>query len=121
MSKAVVHHAPPAHDRVLVAAEARGRPAGPLRGDFMRPNHGPLVAALLALQVAGAGAATQTITPISSLHQLTSNGIPLLASPPQLITIQGTVTSPDGIFSTTSTDIYVQDATGGVDVFASST
>ena len=87
----------------------------------MRPNHGPLVAALLALQVAGAGAATQTITPISSLHQLTSNGIPLLASPPQLITIQGTVTSPDGIFSTTSTDIYVQDATGGVDVFASST
>ena len=34
----------------------------------MRPTRGPLVAALLALRVAGA--ATQTMTPIASLHQV---------------------------------------------------
>ena len=82
----------------------------------MRPIRGLLAAALLA---AWASSAHATVTPISSLHNTTATGIPLLASPPQLVTVQGTVTSPDGIYSTTSSDFYLQDATGGVNVFKS--
>ncbi|HEY6866125.1 MAG TPA: hypothetical protein VI792_02645, partial [Candidatus Eisenbacteria bacterium] len=85
----------------------------------MRLHPAFAAAALLLLHAPVTGAATRTITPISALHQVSANGIPLLASPPQLVTVQGTVTSPDGVYSPTSTDIYVQDATGGVDVFAS--
>ncbi len=75
-----------------------------------------LTTALLAVCASSAQAA---VIPISELHKTTSTGIPLLASPPQLVTVQGTVTSPDGIYSIGSSDFYIQDATGGVDVFAS--
>ena len=85
----------------------------------MRLRSALAAAAVMLFLAPIAGAATRTLTPISALHQVSANGIPLLASPPQLVTVQGTVTSPDGVFSPTSTDIYIQDATGGIDVFAS--
>src|SRR5882672_12098506 len=84
----------------------------------MRPIQGLFVAALLA---GWASSAHATVTPISSLHNTTATGIPPLASPPQLVTVQGTVTSPDGIYSLTSSDFYIQDGTGGVNVFISNT
>ena len=75
---------------------------------------GALAAALLAACVSTAQA---VVTPISSLHNTTATGIPLMASPPQLVTVQGTVTSPDGTYSLTNSDFYIQDATGGINVF----
>ncbi len=82
----------------------------------MRMLRGLLAAGLLA---ALSSTAHAVVTPISELHKTTATGIPLLASPPQLITVQGTVTSPDGVFNATTSDFYIQDATGGIDVFAS--
>lgn len=75
---------------------------------------GALATALLAACVSSAQA---VVTPISSLHNTTATGIPLLASPPQLVTVQGTVTSPDGIYSLLNSDFYIQDGTGSINVF----
>ena len=52
----------------------------------MHVIRGALATALLAACVSSAQA---IVTPISSLHNTTATGIPLLASPPQLVTVQG--------------------------------
>ena len=80
----------------------------------------PVVLSLALLAVL-AGPAAAFITPIDSLHMNLANGLSKFYSPtPRTVTIQGTVTSPDSIYSKLNTDVYIQDATGGVNVFQSS-
>ena len=54
---------------------------------------------------------------IIDLHQNYSSGVPTMLG--QLVTIDGIVTSPNNVFSTYNLEIYVQDATGGVNIFVS--
>jgi phosphatidylserine/phosphatidylglycerophosphate/cardiolipin synthase-like enzyme len=54
---------------------------------------------------------------ISQLHQNNSSGVPLLLN--QQVTVGGVVTSPDFVYSSSNFEIYIQDATGGVNVFVS--
>lgn len=76
---------------------------------------------LLLLPLCATGARAQVITPIDSLHYNSSNGIPILATqlPRRRITVQGTVVAPDSISSITNTDVWIMDASGGCNVFAS--
>ncbi len=76
---------------------------------------------LLLLPFCAGGARAQLITPIDSLHYNSSNGIPVLATqlPRRRITVQGTVVAPDSISSVTNTDVWIMDASGGCNVFAS--
>ncbi len=54
--------------------------------------------------------------PISDLHQNDGMGVALLLD--QVVTIQGIVTVPTGPFSTSRTDVYIQDETGGMAIFS---
>jgi len=54
---------------------------------------------------------------IIDLHQNTSTGVPTQLG--QVVTVSGLVTAPKNIFSSTSLEIYVQDATAGVNVYVS--
>src|SRR5438874_2542696 len=67
-----------------------------------------------------AGAAQAYVTPIDSLHyDGISTGISIFAG--KYVTVQGTVTSPDSIFTpATSNEVYIQDATGGLNLFITS-
>jgi len=60
-------------------------------------------------------AVAQTI-PISDLHQNDSQGNALMLG--EIVTIQGVVTVPSGTFSSTYTDVYIQDSTGGVMLYS---
>lgn len=55
------------------------------------------------------------ITPISSVHSYKSDG--LLLNKGMYAKVRGTATVASGIFSQTSLDIYLQDATGGVNIY----
>ena len=55
---------------------------------------------------------------IVDIHANTSAGVPTMLN--QIVTVDGIVTSPNNLFSTFNLEIYVQDATGGINVFASS-
>jgi phosphatidylserine/phosphatidylglycerophosphate/cardiolipin synthase-like enzyme len=72
-----------------------------------------LSVAVLSLAVASFASAL----PISELHENTSTGLPNKTG--FFFDVTGIVTSPDGVRSATSTDVYIQDATGGVDLFLS--
>jgi len=61
-------------------------------------------------------AAAEDPVPISDLHQNDPMGISLLLD--QIVTIQGVVTVPTGVFSATRTDVYIQDETGGMAIFS---
>ena len=80
----------------------------------MRSTRGLITVALLALLATSARAA---VTPIDSLNYDGPTGLPLYNG--LVLTIQGTVTSPDSIFQTASTDVHIQDGTGATDVFLS--
>ena len=55
---------------------------------------------------------------IVNLHNNTSSGVPAAPyGPNTYVTISGIVTSPDNVFNTYSTDVYVQDETGGIDIY----
>ncbi len=71
-----------------------------------------LVACLVATSVV---AMAQEPIPISEVRQNDDMGIPLLVD--QVVTIQGVVTAPTGLFNTAWTDVYLQDETGGVNLF----
>src|SRR5205823_4145770 len=76
--------------------------------------------------IAGASGGTTTnfgggyfsgITPVSSLRAANAAGEPLYAG--YVARIQGTVTAPSNIFGKSTNDDYVQDATGGINVYRS--
>ncbi len=55
---------------------------------------------------------------IIDLHNNTSAGVP--AAPytvGTLVSVSGIVTSPDSVYNTYSTDVYIQDETGGIDIY----
>lgn len=65
------------------------------------------------LALAGPAAAI----PISDLHLNNANGVPNLLG--QVVTVSGVITSPDSIYSTYNYEVYVQDPTGGVNLWVS--
>jgi phosphatidylserine/phosphatidylglycerophosphate/cardiolipin synthase-like enzyme len=75
----------------------------------MRSLRGLLVLGLLLIP-----AVALAIT-IDNLNQNNASGVPTLNA--TSVTVNGTVISPDSIFSPTATDIHIQDATGATDVF----
>jgi phosphatidylserine/phosphatidylglycerophosphate/cardiolipin synthase-like enzyme len=81
----------------------------------MRPTS-IILATLTAVTIASSASAF--VTPIDSLNYATSNGVALYNR--RLVTVQGTVTCQDSILSPTNTDVMIQDATGGVNVFTAS-
>ncbi len=72
-----------------------------------------LVACLLAVSVV---AVAQEPVPISELHFNDGMGAPLLLD--QVVTIQGVVTAPTGVFNSSRTEVYIQDETGGMNLFS---
>ena len=75
---------------------------------------------LIAAAMATGAVQGQNPVPIINLHHNTSNGIP--AAPYTIgtaVTVRGVLTAGVGIFTSDYLDIYVQDATAGIDVFKS--
>ncbi|MBM4116659.1 hypothetical protein FJ251_02810 [bacterium] len=62
-------------------------------------------------------AAPAAAIPISNLHLNNANGVPNLLG--QVVTVSGVITSPDSIYSTYNYEVYVQDPTGGVNLWVS--
>ena len=60
-------------------------------------------------------AASATAIPISSLHQNFANGTPALLG--QTVTVSGVVTVPTYLLNGYTLEIYVQDETGGINVY----
>jgi hypothetical protein len=56
-------------------------------------------------------------TPVSTLRNNDGNGVSIYHNWP--VRVRGIVTAGDSVFSGTNTDIFVQDATGGVNIFKS--
>ncbi len=54
---------------------------------------------------------------IIDLHQNTSSGVPTMLG--DVVTVSGIVTCPSNVYSTYSHEIYLQDATGGMNVYVS--
>ncbi len=79
----------------------------------MRLIHLPLVICLVSVS---ALAMAQEPIPMSELHFNDANGAPLLLD--QIVTIQGVITAPTGVFHTTRTEVYLQDETGGMNLFS---
>ncbi|MFH0777574.1 MAG: phospholipase D-like domain-containing protein [Candidatus Eisenbacteria bacterium] len=78
----------------------------------------PLVLGLVLTQAAFAPDASAVY--IIDLHNNTSAGVP--AAPYTIgtqVTVSGIVTVPDSVFNTYSTDCYIQDETGGIDIYVS--
>ena len=72
---------------------------------------------VLSVLLLVAATALAQLTPIATVAEdLNNDGKPDRRG--QNVTITGVVTAPDSIFDTRYTDIYVQDATGGVNVFS---
>lgn len=69
----------------------------------------------IALLTSSVAVADAVVTPIGDLHSNTPAGVPLRNG--EVVTVQGTVTVPTGIFSTTNVDVHIQDATGAIDAF----
>jgi phosphatidylserine/phosphatidylglycerophosphate/cardiolipin synthase-like enzyme len=75
-----------------------------------------LALALLFVQAATVSDANAVY--IINLHNNTSSGVPAAPyGPGTNVTISGIVTSPDSVFNTYSTDVYVQDETAGIDIY----
>ncbi len=79
----------------------------------MRLIHLPFVVCLVAVSVV---AVAQEPIPISELHFNDPNGAPLMLD--QIVTIQGVITAPTGVFNTSRTEVYLQDETGGMNLFS---
>lgn len=58
---------------------------------------------------------SDTGLPISAVRENDENGEPMLFAEP--VILRGVVTTPTGTFSTLHNDIYIQDPTGGVNVY----
>ena len=54
--------------------------------------------------------------PISDLHFNDPNGAPLMLD--EIVTIQGVITAPTGVFNSGRTEVYLQDDTGGMNLFS---
>jgi len=65
--------------------------------------------------VAGGAPGSNIMTIAQALADNDSNTIPDLVD--SVVTVTGIVTVPSNVFATTKTDIYIQDQTGGVDVY----
>jgi phosphatidylserine/phosphatidylglycerophosphate/cardiolipin synthase-like enzyme len=81
---------------------------------------GVLSAALVAVLLCAGTFQDASAVNIIDLHNNTSTGVP--AAPYTIgtvVTITGIVTVPDSVFNTYSTDCYIQDDTGGLDIFVS--
>ena len=66
-----------------------------------------LVVCFVAVSVV---AVAQDPVPISDVRQNDPNGAPVLLD--QIVTVQGIVTVPSGVFNSSRTDVYVQDEIG---------
>ncbi len=80
--------------------------------------NGTLAAALAFVVVFVGAAGNASAVNIVDLHNNTSAGVP--AAPytvGTVVTVTGIVTVPDSIFNTYSTDCYIQDETGGIDIY----
>ena len=78
----------------------------------------PFAAALTVIVVLVAAAGAASAVNIIDLHNNTSAGVP--AAPytvGTVVTVTGIVTVPDSIYNTYSTDCYIQDDTGGIDIY----
>ena len=81
---------------------------------------GLAILALVLIFVQAAAVSDAYAVFISQLHNNTSSGVPAAPyGPNTYVTISGIVTSPDSVFNTYSTDVYVQDETGGIDIYVS--
>ena len=54
--------------------------------------------------------------PISELHFNDPMGLPLMLD--EIVTIQGVVTVPSGVFNSSRTEVHIQDDTGGMNLFS---
>ena len=73
------------------------------------------VCGLVALAMASlAPASHAAVQPISDARQINADGTPVNNG--ASITVSGVVTAASGTFSTTDLDIYIQDATGGLNI-----
>ena len=79
----------------------------------MRLIHLPLVVCLVAVSIV---AVAQEPIPMSELHFNDPNGAPLMLD--QIVTIQGVITAPTGVFNSGRTEVYLQDDTGGMNLFS---
>ncbi|MFZ1946157.1 MAG: lamin tail domain-containing protein [bacterium] len=70
------------------------------------------IAALCATWVASAGAAT---VPISEAKAINATGTALMAG--QTVTVAGVVTVASGAYSAADLDVYIQDATAGINIY----
>ncbi|MEN8162558.1 MAG: phospholipase D-like domain-containing protein [Acidobacteriota bacterium] len=75
----------------------------------MRLIHLSLVVCLVAVSIV---AVAQEPIPVSDVRQNDPNGAPVMLD--QIVTVQGVVTVPTGVFNTSRTDVYIQDDTGGI-------
>ncbi|MBN1503466.1 MAG: hypothetical protein JW952_00215, partial [Candidatus Eisenbacteria bacterium] len=86
----------------------------------VRGRRGNLLTVALAVLVCAGAAGSAHAVNIIDLHNNTSAGVP--ASPYTIgtvVTVTGIVTVPDSVFNTYSTDCYIQDETGGLDIYVS--
>ena len=84
----------------------------------MRSCYALAIAAALTAAIPAVSAAA--IVPLDSLNYDNSTGVSIYAG--DVITVTGTVTCQDSIFSTTATDDHIQDGSGGaVDLFRNTT
>jgi len=58
---------------------------------------------------------TLSIRPIADIRGVDANGVPLMNG--QMVTISGVVTVATGNYSKTSNVVYIQDATGGINIY----
>jgi len=73
----------------------------------------PFITVIIAMLIAAPAVAI----PISSLHQNFANGTPALLG--QTVTVSGVVTVPTYLLNGYSLEVFVQDETGGINVFVS--
>jgi competence protein ComEC len=57
----------------------------------------------------------ETGLPISAVRENDDYGVPMLLAEP--VILRGVVTVPTGVFSTSHNDVFMQDATGGINVY----
>ena len=99
-------------DTTTVSAENPSNNGRLIKGVNVRIIKLSLVICALALTSV---ASAEDPTPISTLHFNDSTGAPLLLN--QVVTIQGVVTVPSGVFNSSRTEVFIQDETGGMNLF----
>jgi len=71
---------------------------------------------VLSIMLVSFAAMADDPIPISDVRQNDPMGVALMLD--QLVTIQGVVTVPSGVFNASRTEVYIQDETGGMAIFS---